>query len=104
MPAHGMRAVGLFEQMALFVGKGDGDRRNGILQMLHPGGANDRRCDTRLAQQPGECDLRRRYPAALRHLDDAVDDIEVGVLVELARIRVGLRAASRPIFPAAGCQ
>ena len=63
-----------------------------VLDVLRLRRADDRRRHARLVQQPRERDLRRRNAARARHLDHAIDDVEVDLrLVE----RVARRSPSR---------
>ena len=64
-----------------------------ILEMLLLGGADDRRRDTGLGEQPGQGDLRRRHVAGGGDLHDGVDDVEVRrLVVEVVGEGVGARA------------
>ena len=74
---HGVRFVRLLEELHLGRVERNVERGERLLELLHLGSADDRRRHARFVQDPGKSDLRRRHGAALRQLNDPVDDIEV---------------------------
>ncbi len=53
-----MRPVAALQPLDLGVAERDVQRSEGVLQVLHPGDPDDRRGHHRVAQQPGQRDLR----------------------------------------------
>src|ERR1043165_517660 len=97
-----MRPIRFLQRLHLFIRQLDLRRRYRLLQLLHLRRPDDRRRHPRLVQDPGEGDLRRRHAAALRDLDDAVDDVEVALrVIHTVRVVVALRALGRAALPVA---
>src|SRR5947209_7416670 len=76
MPEYSMRYVRLFERANLFVIECDVERGDGVVEMMRFRGADDRRGDARLVQEPRKRDLRGRNVAFLGNGNDAIDDVE----------------------------
>ena len=75
-----VRDVRLLESRDLLVAQRQRLGREGVLHVLELGGADDRRRDARLVQEPGERDLRGRDPSFRGDLGDSLDNrkVEVG--------------------------
>src|ERR1035437_1875839 len=72
--------------------------------MMRPGCANNRRGDSWLAEQPGECNLRKRDPTLASNLHQAVHNYAVnifGLRVHLVPELVGLIAFGAFTLPGA---
>src|SRR5262249_10023541 len=99
-----VRDVGLLEPRDLVLAQRKLLRRQGVFEVLGLCGADDRRRDARLVQQPRERDLRGRNAAHGGDLGDAVDDGEVDLgRVEGVAERVGPRAGRQALALARAC-
>jgi len=76
-----MRRVRLLERSDLLRGQTQGERGYGILKMVRLGGSDDGGCDGRLAEQPGERELRTRNAALFGDLAQAIHDLMVRLSV-----------------------
>src|SRR3990172_1966064 len=77
MSQNWMWFIWLFESFHLIFREFDIECGNGLIEMVHFGGADDRRCDIRLAQHPCQCNLRAGYTTFLRNLCSATCNGEI---------------------------
>src|SRR5262245_22435918 len=90
MPEDRMRAIGLLQPLDVLAAQLDLEGRDGVVEMLHLAGADDRRRHAGPRQQPGERDLRRLAVVLARHFLHALGDREVvGLVVHLLGEVVG---------------
>src|SRR5690349_11531671 len=61
-----MRPVRVLQRVHLLLGQRDVERAEGLLELRHLRGADDRRGHARLVKDPRQRDLRRRNAARLR--------------------------------------
>ena len=74
-----VRNIGRLELRHLGGGELEVERRDGIVQMLGLGGADDRCGDAGLADQPGESDLRAGNASCGRDGGDRLDHLAIGL-------------------------
>ena len=89
-----MRHVRRFERRHLLGGELDRKRGDGVVDLVGLGGADDRRRDTGLVQQPGQCHLSRLRTQLIGDLGAALGHREVGVAV-IHRVRERIAARAR---------
>ncbi len=74
---HGMRLIGFFHVLDFLRGELDREGRDGIIQVMRLGCADDRGGDDRFGEHPGQSHLRHRQAARLGHLVDPLCDRQV---------------------------
>ena len=72
MPQHAMGPVRLLQLFPFLLVELDPQSGHGVLQVLHAGGADDRRGHAGLVEEPGESDLRGLHSLALGEGDHAL--------------------------------
>src|SRR6266511_879338 len=95
-----MRPVRLLQTTDLVVGQGHLQRPDGVFDVPDPGRPDDGCDHTRLVQQPGQRDSRRRQPAVGRHLLHGFHNRVIGLVVEPAGDLVGTRPCGLDRRPA----
>ena len=73
-----MGDVGLFERCDFFFREADGERCDGVVEMMRLAGSHNRRSHGRLRQQPRKGDLGAGKGALLRNLSETIDNLVVG--------------------------
>ena len=76
-----MRDVRRLELGDVFGAELERERGDGVVELLEPGRADDRRGHLALREQPGERDLRARAAEPRRHRGERVGDLAIGVLI-----------------------
>ena len=72
MSQNRMRFVGFFQSFDFILREFDVKRSDGLIEVIHPGRADDGAVDIRFAQYPRQCDLGSGYVALLCNLGDAI--------------------------------
>ena len=75
--AYGVWSITLFQALDLFGTELDGQRRNGVLDVLQLGRADDRGSDDRLGEHPGQGYLRHWQAAFLSQVTDSLGDLKI---------------------------
>jgi hypothetical protein len=99
---HRMRDVRFLQRRDLLGGQLHIDGSDRIVELMQLGGANDRRGDDRLRQEPSKRNLRAGHDAGFGHLGDAIRYPPLSVLA-LPRRCHGVEATTiSPLLTAAG--